>query len=156
MRREGTSEDHARWQQHLAEYLASGEGGICAGLPLFPEQFLSGEWLGEQLLAMGMSDQQMEAICFANGQKVAFAPDPWEVTRQTLAEVKAGNAPVPGDSLSAALTEGQGLGELMLSFVERGVPPNQFRQVLARSSDEVPDVVMNRCIAEYERVWRER
>lgn len=180
MRIEGTKADRRRWEQRLGQFIAEGRIGPVQGLRNFREMFCAGEWLGEQLLAFGVPERQASDICFANGQRTATAPDPWEVARQTLSETKAGRAPVPGRKLSELLTAEMGVAALFQCFIEQGITPSQMEALLDKwregtppeeeASDDphahllrglralgpMPDRVIDRCLVEYTRAWSKR
>jgi hypothetical protein len=52
-------------------------------LPHFREAYYCGWWMERKLRAEGVSDERIESICFANGQKCAMSADPWVPTVQT-------------------------------------------------------------------------
>lgn len=73
-------------------------------LPHFREAWLAGGWLGRKLTAMGLDDGTVSEICFANGQRVFHAPDPWVPTMATLARYqKDGTHDEPGVGLAMKL-----------------------------------------------------
>lgn len=107
-----TAADEARWRAELVEiYISHPDSAarLMAGMSLsdaaFAERtFHTGAWLGEQLSAAGCPESIWRDICFANGQRCAFSPDPWAEAVAALDQWKAtGDWEKPGPALAERL-----------------------------------------------------
>lgn len=87
-----SAEDLARWDQTFADYTAEQPGftGLLGAGPMKERGWYPGEWLGEQLLALGCPHDEMERLCTAAGQRIWASPDAWEVVKQALEAYRAG------------------------------------------------------------------
>jgi len=65
--------------------------------------FLPGEWLSQELEALGCSHELSERIGFANGQKCFMAKDTWAVAAQSLEDYKNGTWDEPGPELAGEI-----------------------------------------------------
>lgn len=102
-----TKDDLARWFETLKEFVADqknrhlvwaveGEKGF--------ERWAAGEWLGERLIALGASEEEMHSVCFANGQRMAGACRyVWATTEETLRQWIGGQSDVPGPELAETI-----------------------------------------------------
>lgn len=66
----------------------------------FREIFMSGEWLSDELTKLGLSGQQQNDICFANGQRCFGQKDVWAIAQQSLEKARAGKPDEPGPILA--------------------------------------------------------
>lgn len=100
-----TADDLTRWDANFRYLLTTKEG---MGMEIFSKQPLlevwyAGLWLGEQLKTLGASEQEVEDVCFATGQRQAFRPDPWVYSLEAVEKFKKGISDKPGPDLAEQL-----------------------------------------------------
>ena len=112
-----TQADLERWNEGLeaaqADYAKPSQllSQLMPGFttPTAEEIHMSGCWLGEQLELEGVSEDEIEPVIFANGQKVMFAhmeqKDAWDVANETLEAFRSGNWDRPGSVLAEQLND---------------------------------------------------
>jgi hypothetical protein len=74
-----TKEEIERWDKIIEEEIAE---PFCSNL-LFKEVCYAGQWLGEQLLLLGCSEENITKIVYTAG-KQSFGRDTWEVSKMLL------------------------------------------------------------------------
>jgi hypothetical protein len=174
--------DLARWGRRFEEFRPHFPPAL-ARLPHFREQFLAGEWLGEQLLARKFTPEQASDICFAHGQRAAHSSDPWEIAEKTLDDAMRGQAPAPGPDLSGRLLAEAGLWDnpdgLLGFLLSHEHTPDEFDHMIdgfrqspryppeqfdgqhaalfeALNAQKLPNIAVDRLLLLYTRRWNEQ
>lgn len=101
-----TAERQAVWDANFEALKANPPDGLPSFLltiPHFKPVYDAGEWLREELLAIGCPETLVGDLCFANGQRTAFRPDPWLIAAESLERWKSGVVDKPGNELGAEL-----------------------------------------------------
>ena len=98
----------------LARYEASARAAVREALlfvpgpellPVLLEACISGEWLREELLRVGATEEETYRLTFAAGQ-MCVGRDAWEVAQTVLTLFKEGEPPAPGPELAERLLRG--------------------------------------------------
>jgi hypothetical protein len=103
-----TAEREAVWTTKWDTFKQNPPEGVpvfLLDMPMFKEVFCAGAWLEEELVAAGCPEDMVGDICFANGQRSAFRPDPWSIAEQSLERYRSGVVDQPGNELGAQLAE---------------------------------------------------
>lgn len=101
-----TDEMVAEWDAEMDSNPPEGLPEFMLQMPEIREVYYAGEWLSAELSRVGADEETRQKICFASGQKMVFAPDPWQVVEETVSEYSAnGSFDEPGPELAGRLIE---------------------------------------------------
>jgi hypothetical protein len=100
-----TDEDIREWEEDRQDHLKeeSRNGGFASFIPVPPDVWYAGCWLGRELEAAGCPDELRSDITAACGQRQAYSNDPWQTAVDTLENYKKGVWESPGPDLALQL-----------------------------------------------------
>ncbi len=96
-----TTEEIVAWTKEMQEYIE--EEGVNRLTRVNPEVWYGGMYLARELKKLQCDDDLNERICFACGQRQAFANDPWVPVHVAIENYKKGVWDEPGEELARTI-----------------------------------------------------
>ena len=123
-----TADDRARWDKALANCPHPEARMICSAPDTRARLWYPGQYLAEQLEAMGCSPELSDRIGFAAGQRMFAAADTWAVVFQTLSDYNKGKYDEPGSALAEQLfQDAVASGDIILEKDTLTIPNENLR-----------------------------